>query len=347
MKKCCLALFLAFALSFSSLAMAAEQLTIFMWSEYMDPDVIKSFEKEFDCKVRLDYYESNEEMVAKLQSGALGQYDIIMPSTYMMPSLLNLKLIQPLDHTKLPNIKNLKVEFTKVAIDPGNKYSLPYMWGTSGLAVRYENLDPAKNSWGLLFDPEMAIGGVILFDTARDAIGSALKYLGYSLNSTDPKEIGEAVKLLSQVKTSKNFQGFDNGIGGLNKVMSQIATVAQSYSGDSSRAAEEDPALQYIIPKEGAEIWLDLVAIPEKAPNLELAHKFLNYLMEAKVAAQLATFNRAASPNEAAKAYIPKEDINNANLYPPQALMDKLEYMQDLGANTRLYDEAWTMIKNQ
>lgn len=333
--------------SLSSLSWAAGSLTVFIWSEYMDPEVISDFEKTFDVKVKLDYYESNEEMVAKLQSGGLGQYDVIVPSTYTMPSLENLGLIQPLDHNLLPNLKNLDPTFTAMKVDPGNKYTIPYQWGTSGLAVRHKDMSQVKPSFGLLFDPAAEIGGFIMFDTARDALGSALKYLGYSMNTTDPKQIEEAVRLLVETKKRKSFVGFDGGVGGLNKVMSGIASVAQVYNGETIKAGDEDPDVHYILPEEGCEIWTDLVAIPRKAPNLENAHKFLNYLMEAKVGAQLAGFNRYATPNEAAKAFIPAEDLNNPAMYPSPEQMEKMEYIEDLGPANRLYDEAWTMIKTQ
>ncbi len=329
-------------------ASAAGTLTVFIWSEYMDPEVISDFEKQFDVKVRLDYYESNEEMVVKLdKGGGLGKYDIIVPSTYFIPSLTNLNLIQPLDHAKLPNLKNLEPAFTALECDPGNKYTIPYQWGTSGLAVRTKDIDKVKKSWDLLFDPAIKESRFILFDTARDTIGSALKSLGYSMNSTDPKEIQKAVELLTATKKRPAFLGFDGGVGGLNKVMSGFATVAQVYNGEAIKAHDEDAEVYYVLPEEGGEVWTDLVAIPRNAPNLDNAYLFMNYLMEGKVGAKLAAFNRYATPNAAAKAFIPEEDLNNPAMYPSPEVMEKLEYIEDLGSSNRLYDEAWTMIKTQ
>lgn len=334
-------------LCLSTTALAAGKLTVFIWSEYMDPEIIANFEKQFDVKVKLDYYESNEEMVAKLQSGGLGQYDIIIPSTYIIPTLKQLDLIQPLNQTLIPNIKNLEELFTQMPIDPGNKLSVPYQWGFSGLIVRTPKDREMKNSWGLLFDPTQDVGAIVMFDTARDAIGSALKYLGYSFNSTNPKEIEEAVNLLVSTKKRPSFLGFDGGVAGLNKVLSGIAVAAQVYSGEAVKAMEEDPEVRFIIPEEGAEIWTDLIAIPAKAPNLENAHAFINYILEPEVSAKLATFNRYPTPNAAAKAFIPKEDLNNPILYPSMDIIKKMEYIEDLGPSNRLYDEAWTMIKTQ
>ena len=332
----------------ASAASAAGTLSIFIWSEYMDPEVISDFEKQFDVKVRLDYYESNEEMVVKLEKGGgLGKYDIIIPSTYFMPSLTNLKLIDELDHSRIPNLVNLAPEFTQLPADPGNKYTVPYQWGTSGLAVRSADIEKSPKSWRLLFDPEVRESRFIIFDTARDAIGSALKYLGYSLNSTNPQEIEEAVRLLIATKKRPTFLGFDGGVGGLNKIMSGFATVAQVYNGEAIRGHEEDPEVHYIIPTEGCEIWTDLVAIPRKAPNLDNAYHFINYVLDARVGAKLATYNRYATPNAAALAFIPEEDLKNPVMYPDVDTMKKMEYLEDLGAANRLYDEAWTMIKTQ
>lgn len=348
MKKVCLLAVAAILFAFCGPAVAAGNLTIYIWSEYMDPEVISSFEKEFGVKVRLDFYESNEEMLVKLdKGGGLGNYDIIVPSTYIIPSLTNLDLVQPLDHAKLPNIKNLDPAFTTLEADPGNKYTIPYQWGTSGLVVRAKDPSTIDPSWKLVFDPEVKTSSFILFDTARDCIGSAMKYLGYSFNSTDPKEIEEAVRLLIATKKRPAFLGFDGGVGGLNKVMSGFATVAQVYNGEAIRAHEEDPDTHYILPKEGCELWTDLVSIPRKAPNLDNAYLFMNYLMDPKVSARLATFNRYATPIKAAKEFIPEEDLNNPILYPDQSTFEAMEYIRDLGPANRLYDEAWTMIKTQ
>ena len=347
MKKTLAVIVALLVFSLSGAALAAGKLTVFIWSEYMDPEVISSFEKKFDVKIKMDYYESNEEMVAKLQSGGLGQYDIIVPSTYIIPTLKQLNLIQPLNHALIPNIKNVDEAFSKMEADPGNKLTIPYQWGTSGLIARVPEGRQIEDSWKMLFDPASEIGGFIMFDTARDTIGSALKYLGYSFNSTSPKEIEAAVKLLVAAKKRPTFLGFDGGVAGLNKVMSGIAAVAQVYNGEAIRGQEEDPGTRYLLPVEGCEIWTDLVAIPAKAPNLENAHAFLNYILEPEIGAKMATFNRYATPNAAAKAFVAEEDLNNPVIYPDLETFSKMEYIEDLGSANRLYDEAWTMIKTQ
>jgi len=322
------------------------QLTIFIWSEYIDPEVVQGFEDETGIKVRLDYYESNEEMIAKLQSGGVRQYDLIFPSTYFLPTLKNLKLVKPLDHKLLPGLVNLDPEFSgKLAEDPNHEFSVPYQWGTSGLALR--GVEGAEASWDLVFRSRKGLNSFIVFDTARDALGSALKFLGYSINSVNPKEIEEAMNLLLATKARPEFFGFDGGVGGLNKVVGGLAVMAQVYSGEAIRAQEEDESIQFLLPREGFEVWTDLMAVPAQAPNPEGAHAFINYLLRPEVGARVATYNRYATPNAAARAFIPPEDLANPALYPPAELMEKAEYLKDLGANNRLYDEAWTIVKNR
>lgn len=329
-------------------AMAAEQLVVFMWAEYIDPEVVDDFEKRHDVKIKFDYYESNEEMQAKLQGGGLGQYDIIMPSTYIVPGLKHLGLIQELDHKQIPNIGNIDSGFTIMEVDPGNRFTIPYAWGISGLAVRGRNSAALENSWSLVFDPQKSPGNFALLDNARDAFGAALKYLGYSLNATEPAQIQEAAALLAASKKRADFIGFYGGIGAMDKLVGGAAAVVQAYSGETGRIGKESgEKISFILPKEGGEIWTDLVAIPTKAPNPGAAHKFINYLLEPKVSAQLATYNNCATPNAAAREFIAGEDLKNPYMYPEGDIRDSLEYIKDLGPANRLYEEAWTMIKTR
>jgi spermidine/putrescine transport system substrate-binding protein len=324
-----------------------KRLNIFIWSEYIDPEIIEAFEKKYNLKIRMDYYESNEEMIAKLETGRQGVYDIIVPTTYSIPTLINLDLIQPLDYSRIPNHVNIDPEYRNLEVDPGDKYTIPYQWGTSGIAARGPNPENFKNSWSILFAPDPNQGSFLLFDTARDSFFSALKYLGYSGNSTDTNQIKEAGLLLMEVKKRRVFMGFDSGVGGLSKVMGGVASMTQVYSGEAVKAAKEDPTLRYIIPEEGCEIWLDLLAIPKGAPNLEAAYLFLNFILEPENGEKVATFNNYATPNKASLALIPKEDLENPGIYPPPELRQKLEYMHDLGETNRIYEEMWTSIKTK
>ncbi|MDR2338903.1 MAG: spermidine/putrescine ABC transporter substrate-binding protein [Deltaproteobacteria bacterium] len=322
-------------------------LNLFIWSEYIDPELIEEFQARHNVKVKMDLYESNEEMINKLQTGRDNVYDIIVPTTYFVPALKTLDLIRPLDHSLIPNLKNVTGNFANIDEDPGYKLTVPYQWGTSGLAVRAKDISVVPSSWKLLFDKDSTIGNIVFFDTARDALGSALKYLGYSLNTTNIDEIKQATELLIAAKEHPTFMGFDSGVAGLDKVMGNIAETAQVYSGEAIKAAKEDPELHYILPEEGNEIWLDLMAIPKNAPNAGIAHEFLNFILEPEVGAKIATFNNYATPNDAAIPFIPKGDLEDPGMYPTAERLAKMEYIKDLGDNNRLYDEAWNFVKSR
>jgi spermidine/putrescine transport system substrate-binding protein len=323
------------------------ELNLFIWSEYIDPDVIEDFQRERNVEVRLDLYESNEEMISALQTGRQGAYDLIVPTTYLLPSLINTGLIQPLDKSLIPNLANLDPMFTTIEEDPGNVYTVPYQWGTSGLVVRTDDPDSIDPSWRLLFEPTPSQGNFILFDTARDALGSALLYLGFSPNTTNPEEIEAAGQLIIGLKDRANFMGFNNGVDGLSKVVSGVATIAQVYNGEAVKAAMEDPGIIYITPREGCEIWLDVFAVPKGAANAEVAHEFLNYLLQPEVAARLGFYSKYATPNAKAMPLIDESDRANAGIYPPEELIPKMVYYKDLGEDSRLYEETWTIVKTR
>jgi spermidine/putrescine transport system substrate-binding protein len=349
MKKIIVGLVLA-SMVFVSAAWAADQeLKIFIWSEYMDEvNMPKAFEQATGIKVKLDLYESNEEMLAKLQAGGVSEYDIVVPSDYIMPSLIHLGLLQPLDHSKIPNLKNLSDKFKNPSFDPGNKYSAGWQWGTVGLMYRKDRMTDAQaQSWGVLFDPKQDRGPFCLLDSVREMMGISLKYLGYDFNSIDPKQLKEAADLLIKTKKRGSCLGFKGGVGGKNDVVAGLAAAAIVYNGDAIQAMAEDPTkLGFIVPKEGGEIWVDSMCIPAKAPNPDAAHKWINWVLEPKVGASLSNYNHYASPNGAAKPYLNKEDLANPGVWPTPEIMETLEFVKDLGNDNRIVDEAWTAVKS-
>lgn len=293
----------------------------------------------------MDLYESNEEMIAKLQAGGVSQYDLIFPSDFYVPSIIQLRLVQPLDHGKLPNLRNLDDKFKNPPFDPGNRYSVAYQWGTTGLVYRKDKVGKPE-SWAVLFrDPKAPF---ILMDSPREMLGNALKYLGYSVNTKNPKEVQAAGQLLLQTKRSRYFLGFEGGVGGKNRVVAGAAAYAVVYNGDAVKAADENPGkVDFAIPKEGATLWVDSMMIPAKAPNPEAAHLFINFILDPKVGAQLSNFNRYATPNKAALPYINPADRKNPAIYPSSELMKRLEFILDLGKDNRIYDEVWTAVKSR
>ncbi len=321
------------------------QMNLYIWSEYIDPQIITNFEKQFDCKVTVDVYEDNESMVAKLQGGGSSLYDVVVPSDYILPTMLSQKLLAPLRKENVPNMKNINPKFASREYDVGNVYTVPYQWGTAGIYFRKakgESIDP---TWALMFDAKKQIGPFLMIDDMRTCIGAALRYKGYSVNTVDKQQLKEAFEVLVDAK--KRSRGFEGGVGGKNKVLGKVCKAAMVYNGDAARGIEEDPSTYFFVPREGSEIWMDNLAVPAKAPHRLMAEKFINYILDPKVGAQLSNFNQYATPNLAAEPYVNAKDKSNPTIYPPPEVMKVLEFTKDLGSNLRLYDELWTEIKSK
>lgn len=322
------------------------RINVYMFSEYIDPELVKAFEKESGIKVRIDVYEATEEMMAKLaQAGGAGQYDVLIISDHLIPVLARQGLIQPLDAAKIPNAKNVAAKFRNPPHDPTNKYCFPYQWGTMGLLYRKDKIAQPEPTWGLLLDPARQPGPFVLIDSMRDMLSVALKYQGHSLNSRDAAEVRAAGELVLAAKKSEKALGFEGGVGAKNKLIAGDGVIGIVYNGDAVRAIDEDPKLDFVLPREGSLIWVDEMTIPTGAKDAEHAHAFINFILDAKNGAQLSNFNRYATPNEASLPLIKKEDRENPAIYPAEEMMKKLEQFEDLGADAKIYDEVWTTIK--
>lgn len=336
------------SLGFASFASAqAKEVNVYMYSEYIDPEMTKEFEKLTGQKCKIDVYENSEEMLAKVQQGGGDrQYDVIVVSDAHVPTLIKLGLVQKLDKAKVANAKNVDEQFANPPFDPGSAYSMPYQWGTVGLIYNKTKVK-GEISWDLLFDASKQPGPFILMDSMRDMIGIGLKYKGFSMNSTNPAEIKAATDAILAAKKSNKCLGFEGGVGGKNRVQAGEATMAVVYNGDAIRATSEDKNLGFAVPKEGGIIWVDVMLVPSKAPNAAGAHAFINYILDAKAGAQLSNFNRYPTPNKASMPEINEDDKKDPAVYPPADIMKKLEYLSDVGEKVKLYDEAWTKIKAQ
>jgi spermidine/putrescine transport system substrate-binding protein len=319
------------------------RLNLFIWSEYIDPKIVASFEKQFGCQVSVDLYEDNESMIAKLAGGGDTLYDIVVPSDYVVQAMIHRTLLAPLRHENIPNLKNLDSRFTNLPFDRGNRYSIPYQWGTGGLYVRQPKGQVLAETWGLLFDPARQPGPFLMVDEMRACFAAALKYKGHSLNSTNPTELAEARDLLLDAK--HRSLGFEGTVGAKNRVLAKGAVLAMVSNGDASRGVKEDPATAYFVPKEGSDIWVDNMCVPAKAPHRDLAEKFINYILDSQIGAQLSNFNQYATPNQASMQFINPADLKNPAIYPTAKIMDRLEFVQDLGSANQLYDELWAQVK--
>jgi spermidine/putrescine transport system substrate-binding protein len=330
-------------LAAASLHAANYKLNLFIWSEYIDPALITEFEKRFDAKVIIDLYEDESAMLAKLQGGGAAQYDVIVPPDHIVPALIKLKLLAPLRHENIPNLRHIDPRFASPWYDASNRFTVPYQWGTLGIYARKPGAQAYQESWALLFDAKEQRGDFLLIDSMRDCLGAALKFQGRSINSTDKKQLAAARDLLIDAK--KRSRGFAGGVGGKNKVLAKEVAFAPAYSGDALRGIAEDPDTYYFIPKEGSQIWMDNLAICAKAPNRLVAEKFLNFILIPEMGARLADYNLYATPNLAARAHVRPENLNNPSIYPPSDVMARLEFLKELGRDIRLYDEVWTQVK--
>ena len=319
-----------------------QKLNLFIWSEYIDPEVVADFEKQFDCKVNIDLYEDVESMLAKVKAGGAA-YDVVVPTDHIIPAMTKLKLLAPLRHENIPNLKNLDAKSSSPPYHKGKQNTAAYQWGTVGVLARKSGDKPVPDSWGLFFDPKQQAGSFMLIDSVRDMLGAALKYKGYSVNSTDPTQLKEARDLILAAK--KRCVGFEGSVGAKNKVVGKGAQTAIVYSGEGVKAMSDDAETVYFIPKEGGIVWVDSLAVLAKAPHRDLAEKFINFLLEAKVAARNSNFIQYSTPNKAAREFITPDDLKNPAIYPTAEIMSRLEFLEDLGPKMRLIDEVWTQVK--
>ncbi len=323
-----------------------DKLYLYNWAEYIDPEIFDDFEAEFGVQVIEDTFASNEELLAKLQAGATG-YDLIVPSDYMVEIMISEGLLAELTKDNIPNIANLDPKFTNPPFDPGMVYCVPYQWGTTGIGYNADEFDEAPDSWAYLFDPEVAsefAGSLTMLNDSRESIGAALKYLGYSLNSTDEAQLNEAKELLLQQKPWVYAYDSDQYEDLLS---ADEVLLGHGWSGDYFMAAVDDERIWYSIPKEGGVIWVDNLCIPKSAPNAYTAEVFINYLLQPEVGAAITNFTWYASPNAAAEEFIDAEILEEPAIYPPPDVFERLEWIEDVGDVTPLYERIWTEVKAQ
>ena len=321
----------------------SEEINFFNYGENIDEETVKEFEKQYGIKVNIETFDDMENMYQKVKNEGV-KYDVILVSDALMPRMIKENLIQKLNKDSIPNIYQMDEEYLNLEIDPGNKYSVPYMFGTVGLIYNKDVVKENVDSWDILWN-EKYKDKVFMFDTYRDTIGVALKKLGYSLNSTDPKQIEEAKELLiQQRKTVDPIYGVDNGTTMIPAGESDINMI---WSGEGLNLQEENPNLVYIVPKEGANFWIDSLCIPSNAKNIEGAEKFINFVSDKESALRIADEIGYTTPNKEARLEQPESVRNNPNAYMPKEIMDRCEIYVDFSKNIkRMYDDAWLDIKS-
>ena len=316
---------------------------IYIWTNYLPKEVVEDFQKRTGIKVNVDTYDSNEAVLAKLQSG-VADYDLVVPSDYMLKVLVPQGLVQPLDRKRLPHFGNLDPRFLNQKYDPDNGHSIPYLWGTTGIGYDKKKLGTAIDSWGALFDPKYA-GRILMLDDPREAFGAALKLMGRSINETDPAVLRQAAeRLKAQKKLVRTYNSSDFA----NLLAAGDVDLAQSYNGELAEVVANAPdRLAYVIPKEGGTLWIDNLAIPKAARNLDSAYAFLDYVMEAETMAKIVNGVHYAGANQAAFPLVDAKIRQDPAIYPPKEVLDRCELIEDLGKTTQLIDQLWTEVKAQ
>lgn len=324
----------------------ADEIFLYTWVEYIDPDLKTQFETECGVKVTETNYDSNETLLATLQAGG-AEYDIIVPSDYMVQILIDEGMVQELDYNVVTNIKNMEPLNVNQYFDPDQKYTVPWFWGTSGFAVDTSVVTDVQPSWNMMFDPNSAYCGKIsMLDDERETIGAALMSLGYSINDTDPAHLEEAKnRLIEQSKCVKAYDSQTND----DLIISGETVLAHIWTGDAILAGSTDAGgreeIQYVIPQEGCTIWQDNMMLPTGAPNPYTAMVFMNYMQYPEIAAQNAEWVGYATPNKAAKEFIDPEMLANEAIYPSAEVAESLQWIEDVGPALELYDRIWTEFK--
>ena len=313
-----------------------KELHIYNWSDYIAPSTVPNFEKEFGVRVTYDTYESNEEMVAKLQAGASG-YDIIMPTGYILPMLVATRLIVPLNRKYLTNWDNLSPIFQKLPSDPDSTYTVPWQWGTSGIAYRTDKLKIPVDSWAVFQDRRFT-RKMTMLDDGREVIGAMLRYRGYSLNSTDAEQLAQAKQ--DAIEAKKHIKAYISA-----PVKAQLIAgdvwIAQLWSGDTDQARTEQPHLAYVLPREGCTMFCEAMCVLRSAANKRAAHEWMNYILRPEVGAALSEATKYGTPNAAAAKL-----MKNPAPYPSEDELKRLEYQIDLGKESATWDQIWTEIKS-
>lgn len=302
---------------------ASGGLVIFNWDDYVAPEVVADFEAETGIKVTIETYESLGELSGRLQSTP-DAFDLVVVDDVTLNELRDVRLIQEIDHREIPNMKNIAPRYLDQDFDPGNRFSIPYLWGTTLVAFRADKIGEPKESWNLLWDPSLK-GKVAMMDEKEDLYAAALLSLGHPLNTEDPKELQDAFEYL--VKQREVVAPVYQPLGEVEELLvSGKVWAAMLYSGDAAMLAEEDDRIQYFIPDEGAPIWMDNLAIAREAKNVESAHLFIDFISRGNEAAKNANYLWSATPNQAASPHLSEDLLADSSVYPSQSVVAKCDF---------------------
>ncbi len=323
------------------------EVVVYNWGEYIDPDVLTQFEEETGIKVIYDEFETNEIMYPKIEAGA-SDYDVVCPSDYMIQKMMENDLLEEINFDNIPNaVQNIGEQYYEQSkgFDPENKYSVPYCWGTVGILYNKTMVTSEIDSWADLWDPQYA-DSILMQDSVRDSFMVALKLNGYSMNSTDSAELEAAKKSLIEQKPIVQAYVIDQV---RDKMIGNEAALGVIYSGEAIFTQRENPDLEYVIPKEGTNVWIDSWVIPKGSKNKENAEKFIDFMCREDIALKNFEYITYSTPNEAAQALIEDEEIKNSPIaFPVLSDYENLETFEYLGTDAdELYNQLWKEVKSE
>jgi len=317
-------------------------LHVYTWSAYIDEDLLKGFEQKTGIKVIADIYDSNETMLARMQAGGGNQYSIVYPSDYMVEIMVEEDMLLEIDQDRVPGYANLLEQWQDPPYDPGNQHSVPYTWGTTGLVYNTELVKKPITDWSDLWERKSELSRrMTLLNDVREVMGMALKMLGFSNSTQDPKEIEAAYRKLQELKPAINSFTTD---GWRDQMAVGDLAVAHAYSVDGIDVVLENPKLEYVVPASGATVWTDTIAIPKTAPNVDAAYKWIEYSVEPQTAAKNLGRLKLPTPNQKTLTLLPKDLVENPDLFPPEEILAKCEVLANVGEAVDIYDRYWTQL---
>ena len=321
------------------------EVVVYNWGEYIDPDTISMFEEETGIKVIYDEFETNEIMFPKIEAGA-SKYDVVCPSDYMIKKMIENDLLAEINYDNVPNAKaNIGQQYWDMSkeFDPENKYSVPYCWGTVGILYNKTMVDGPVDSWSILWDEKYA-DNILMQDSVRDAFMVALKLNGYSMNSVNPEELNAAKESLIAQKPLVQAYVIDQV---RDKMIGNEAAIGVIYSGEVIFTQRENPDLEYVIPKEGTNVWIDSWVITKNAPNKENAEKFIDFMCRPDIALKNFEYITYPTPNKGAFDLLDSDLHNNKAVFPDTDSLKNCEVFQYLGTDVdSIYNEYWKEVKS-
>ncbi|WP_046175811.1 ABC transporter substrate-binding protein [Domibacillus indicus] len=328
-------------LNASSGQTAGNTLTVYNWGDYIDAELIDRFEEETGIKVIYETFDSNEAMMTKIEQGGT-TYDVAVPSEYMIEKMREQDLLYPIDHSRLPNLMYIDERFMDLPFDPGNRYSIPYFWGTVGILYNTDKVKSEITAWNDLWKPEFR-NDILMIDGAREVIGMGLNSLGYSLNDTNEKHLQEAkAKLDTLTPNIKAIVGDE-----IRMLMeNDEAAIGLVWSGTASELMWKKDNLEYVVPEEGSNLWFDNMVIPKTAKNIEAAYSFINFMLDPEVAAQNTEYVGYSTPNKKALELMPEDIVKDERFYPSADMTARLEVYENLGPEMLAhYNELFLKFK--